>query len=285
MIPHNKQLYESFIKQLLHDNTELYKIYIALNIYKYQFITNNITYYIDDYINIMIRELTGHTIALDKYIENLYDNVFDNKLLLNLLETPENMLKKLLERYFVSTNIKIEKHYELITNNFCNELLQKYNVHERYNRIKHIVEICLLFNKITVNNYVTITNNLNKYSYEELLETFTTRYMKSVFIYTHLILRYIISINENVNDDIKQVVYDNPLIDPELLCCFMVVFDDVEYFELSSKRTTTIIYSLHYIELLSSNMKEFIVNKAKEYLETATGYIKYNLLDVVTQME
>lgn len=282
--PKNKQLYENKIKNFDKSNCdELYKLYIMIAIYRYQFISESIFDYLKDYIDIMITAITGHTITYDNYIDMLYKDIPNNIDIILLLQDSETVYQRILSENFEIYSYKLRSYYCILLEYFSTH---KNEIESRYQHLNNCHEITALFNKITASNYEDIEKKILKYKPETVIETFVKYNLNSAGIF----MRYAIDIlmsnydydmfNEKIFEHMKQNTEQC-----ELLGILLVCLNDERYFFISSKRLITLEYSKNYLQDMSDEMREFIKNKVNEYLPNVeTGFHRFTLNEYLTEL-
>jgi len=280
----NKQLYESKIKKFDKTNaSELYKLYIMISIYRFQFITESVFDYLTEYLDIMLTKITGHVISFSDYINNLYKDITNNIEILLLLQDHETIYRYIIENHFQIYSYKIKTYYPILCEYFPE---YKKETDKIYDRLNDEHDITTMINKITTNSFNTIENKIIRYNKELVLSTYTKYCLSSAGPYVRLSLD--ILLNNYPYTEVNERIYERMLNNTksvELLGILLVCLDDERYYDISEKRLLTIEYSKNYVNDMSDEMKRFIKSKILEYLPTIeSGYHKFTLEEFLTML-
>jgi hypothetical protein len=286
---HDEKDFADYIKNYKFSNTrELLELYVAIIVYKYQFIEHSIIGYDREYIETMIHYLTDTLPSFDEYIDNLMVNIFDNITILRLLLPTEQLMKVIIEKCLNKFTYKVKPLYDTLLKFYSQEELEQYGIVGRIKLLTESADICKLFNKTTGMNYKSIVEQLNAYSPDIILECFKNSCLSNYGPYTKYVLQYMMTLftKQQLSDTIKEYFTDkqkiNKIISP-LFGLLIVGLEDTSFYEYSADKITTL--------LEASNSKpapaiiEFIVEKAKEKLTKAKGYDKFQLETIIGNLE
>lgn len=204
LTPKHRIVVETQIKRFNKENTaESFKLFLLIAIYRFQFIHQDISIYLNDYVRIMVTKLTGHDIAVADYVKSLYSNINDNIDTLLLMEDREKVYKYILETDFKKFSHKVKNAYAVLTSNFPEHSKE---IEEIYYKLTTTRTITLLFNTMTDSKYDEVSEKLLHYNFKELIEVFINNCLCSVGIYLGRNIEFLL---ENFDyDTVNDAIYD-----------------------------------------------------------------------------
>ena len=285
---HTEADFANYIRNYKYSNDkELLELYIAIIVYRYQFINKSIVSYDKHYIEQMIYYLTGHLKTMDEYIKDLQNNIIDNIQILRLLLPDDKMMEYIVKNCLNKFNYKTKELYNKLLIYYPKEILEKYGVEQRFQQLFSSSEICKLFNKLTAINYNDMIKELNKYDHAVILECFTSSYLIEYSLYSRQIIKYMLSIYDKNDLHIEimkqfnsQQKYNKSV--NQLYGLLMAVLDKTDYYKLSKDKITTLLEASNNNP--TESMITFILSEANERLKTAKGYDKFQLETIINEL-
>lgn len=209
---HNENDFVNYIKQLKPTNDrELLELYIAITVYRYQFIHKNIVTYDKEYLDFMLLYLTGNQKTFDEYIASQFTNAYDNLPILRMLLPTDELMEEIKVRCLSKFNHKVKPLQDKLNSWYTKEELDKYNINSHIQDLMLKSEICKAFNRFTSNLYDSISASLLKYDKQMVLECFLTSYLSDYGPYTQFIIKYMLTLfgKEELSTEIKNIFAKN----------------------------------------------------------------------------
>lgn len=294
---HDKDKYKSHIKKLYHQyiktnaNETLLKLYLSINIYKYQFGHKNISLYDSEYVSLMLNYSLNTLITLQDYVNSMYEEPNKYLNLLRLMFDDKDILQTLINKYFVDYSFRTRKLYEFINEKFAKDIIASLKVEEIFIKISSKKTITTLFNKLTNKNKQNIYEELAKYEINNIINTFTEMYIcnNSYGPFTHIALEYILNSIQNDNEKLQRfkenilnTISNNS---KELLGLLTAYFNDIKFYGLVSNtndKADVINSIILYVNQLNNETKRYLINDINNCKDTAKGYAAFlfdNALD------
>lgn len=286
---HTEADFAEYIRNYKFTNTrELLELYVAVNVYRYQFMEHSIISYDRAYIETMIHYLTDTLPTFDEYIKTLMENLSENIPILRLLLPTDQLMKYIMDTCLAKFTLRVKPLRELLLKYYTIDELTQYGVEQRINELITNRDICTLFNKMTSNNYKSITDQLSAYEPEVILKCFKSSCLSDYGPYTKYVLQYMLTLfdKQRLNTELegcfdgKQKL--NKSINP-LYGLLMAGLDNVSYYEFSTDKIMTLLEASN--SKPSPTIIEFITLKANERLKTAKGYDKFQLEMVLDNIQ
>ena len=272
--------------------------YISIEIYKYQFMHNDLSTYINAYINVLLHDLTNHHIPIDEFINKLINDIINSYKIASIIIDDKDIIELVMKTLsFKKFTFKTKNIYNFIINNISKDVVEQSNITEVYNELIMSGDICIKFNKLSLSNYNDISKSLMQYPIELLLKIFISNFSDVVGSYTPMILQYLLyGRTEGSDTDKRDYIYNNIVskkdgipknaIDSyaDMLACLLCTTNEERYYYILSDehKPTLIIASTKYIQYMSFSTKKFIKDKAKENkLVVKDTYSKFSLDNVI----
>ena len=293
-------------KQLVNSSSEYTRLltifYISIAIYKYQFIHNDLSTYINEYINIMLHDLTKHQININEFINKLIDDIINSYKIVSIFKTDSEIIELIKKTVsFNKFTYKTKNIYNYIINNMDKDIVEQSNITQIYNDLLISSEVRILFNKLSVSNYNSISKQLMKYSIETLLKIFVENYIDVTNSYTPIILQYLLyGRTEPSYINRREYIYNNILAKKknvikstlnnyiDIVACLLCVTNEERYYYIldDEYRSYVIISCQKFISYMDFSTKKFIKNKANEYkLIVKDGYRKFSLENILDKLD
>ena len=286
---HTEEDFANYIKNFKYTNTrELLELYVAVIVYRYQFVDHSIMGYDRTYIETVIHYLTDTLPTFDEYINSLLTNIFDNIIILRLLLPTEQLMKYITDICLNKFSYKVKPLYEMLLKYYPEEELIKYGIKDRIDLLVSSSDVCKLFNRMSGMNYKQVVDSLNVYNNELVMDCFKSSCLSDYGPYTKYVLQYMLT------------RYGKEVIDNEVCKCFdskqrynkavnalygllLCKLENTLYYELSSDKIMTLL------EASNNNpeqaMVEFIKVEANNKLKIAKGYDKFQLETILENLE
>lgn len=278
---HDEKDFADYIRNYKYTNDrELLELYIAIIVYRYQFVDCSIIDYDKNYIEQMVYYLTGNLKPLNDYIDELKSNLIDNLQILRLLMPTDKLMEYILSNCLDKFTYKTKELYNKLLKLFPMKTLEDYGIKQRVEYLLNSSDICKMFNKLTNNNYKEITDKLNKHNKDNILECFKSSCLIEYGPYTKYVVKYMLSIfdKEYLNKEIINIFNNQQKYNKTVNILYgllMSVFDTIDYYKLSKDKITTLLEAAKNNP--TEKMKEFILSEANERMKTAKGYDKFQL--------
>ena len=272
--------------------------YISIEIYKYQFIHNDLSTYINAYINALLHDLTNHHIPIDEFINKLINDIINSYKIASIIIDDKDIIELVMKTLsFKKFTFKTKNIYNFIINNISKDIVEQSNITEVYNELIMAGDVCMLFNKLSLTKYNDTSKALLKYPIELLLKIFISNFSDVVGPYTPMILQYLLyGRTEGSDTDKRDYIYNNIVskkdgipknaIDSyaDMLACLLCTTNEERYYYILSDeyKPTLIIACTKYIQYMSFSTKKFIKDKANENkLVVKDTYSKFSLDNVI----
>lgn len=315
LIKHDENDYREYINNIFvsliklqninsfSENTRLLTIfYISIAIYKYQFIHNDLSTYINEYINIMLHDLTKHQININEFINKLIDDIINSYKIVSIFKTDSEIIELIKKTVsFNKFTYKTKNIYNYIINNIDKDIIEQSNITQIYNDLLISSEVRILFNKLSVSNYNSISKQLMKYSIETLLKIFVENYIDVTNSYTPIILQYLLyGRTEPSYINRREYIYNNILAKKknvikstldnyiDIVACLLCVTNEERYYYIleDEYKPNVIISCQKFIPYMDFYTKKFIKNKANEYkVIVKDGYRKFSLENILDKLD
>lgn len=293
-------------KQNINSSSEYTRLltifYISIAIYKYQFIHNDLSTYINEYINIMLHDLTKHQIDINEFINKLIDDIINSYKIVSIFKTDSEIIELIKKTVsFNKFTYKTKNIYNYIINNIDKDIIEQSNITQIYNDLLISSEVRILFNKLSVSNYNSIAKQLMKYSIETLLRIFVENYIDVTNSYTPIILQYLLyGRTEPSYINKREYIYNNILAKKknvikstldnyiDIVACLLCVTNEERYYYIldDEYRSNVIISCQKFISYMNFSTKKFIKNKANEYkVIVKDGYRKFSLENILDKLD
>ena len=272
--------------------------YISIEIYKYQFMHNDLSTYINAYINVLLHDLTNHHIPIDEFINKLINDIINSYKIASIIIDDKDIIELVMKTLsFKKFTFKTKNIYNFIINNISKDIVEQSNITEVYNELIMAGDVCMLFNKLSLTKYNDTSKALLKYPIELLLKIFISNFSDVVGPYTPMILQYLLyGRTEGSDTDKRDYIYNNIVskkdgipknaIDSyaDMLACLLCTTNEERYYYILSDeyKPTLIIACTKYIQYMSFSTKKFIKDKANENkLVVKDTYSKFSLDNVI----
>lgn len=272
--------------------------YISIEIYKYQFMYNDLSTYINAYINVLLHDLTNHHIPIDEFINKLINDIINSYKIASIIIDDKDIIELVMKTLsFKKFTFKTKNIYNFIINNISKDIVEQSNITEVYNELIMAGDVCMLFNKLSLTKYNDTSKALLKYPIELLLKIFISNFSDVVGPYTPMILQYLLyGRTEGSDTDKRDYIYNNIVskkdgipknaIDSyaDMLACLLCTTNEERYYYILSDeyKPTLIIACTKYIQYMSFSTKKFIKDKANENkLVVKDTYSKFSLENVI----
>lgn len=267
----DKETYKQVIASYLRQNN-LFKLYLVLNIYTYQFLDKNIVSYDTRYIETMVKYTLGNLPSFEEYINSLFEDVIGNGEIIKLLLDGENIIKRLLPKYFVKFVFKTSSIYRFLKENVSEDLIKKYNLDTIYNNLSVGRNIILIFNKLREDNKQENYLLLDGYNINDVMRE-GVKCLCSVYgPFSYLILEYLLIKLpvEHINIMFKNVVQRT---NKELLGLLTAYLNDITFYKMSINKPDTLTEITKY--KISKELREELLIDIEEEMKEAKGYNKF----------
>lgn len=299
----DKEYYKKFISKLFNnyissDNlNDLLKLYLAINIYKYQYGHLNISLYDSEYVYLMINYSLNKLKTLDEYFADMLEEPNKYLNIMRLMFNDKYIIKGLLNKYFQNFDFKTRKIYDFIKERFDEKDIKELKVEEIYINISSKKNITMIFNKITENNKENMYEQLNKYNIKDVIEIFIDIYINnnSYGPYTYLALEYIIN---NVSretqkykniETLNEIVYNSSAnCSKELLGLLTVYFNDIRFYEYREKpndKADIINTMMKYKQKITEEIKQRLIADINTNINNVKGYVKFLFENALSELQ
>ena len=272
--------------------------YISIEIYKYQFMHNDLSTYINAYINVLLHDLTNHHMPIDEFINKLINDIINSYKIASIIIDDKDIIELVMKTLsFKKFTFKTKNIYNFIINNISKDVVEQSNITQVYNELIMSGDVCMLFNKLSLTKYNDTSKALLKYPIELLLKIFISNFSDVVGPYTPMILQYLLyGRTEGSDTDKRDYIYNNIVskkdgipknaIDSyaDMLACLLCTTNEERYYYILSDeyKPTLIIACTKYIQYMSFSTKKFIKDKANENkLVVKDTYSKFSLENVI----
>ena len=265
---YNEQDYRQFVKHLYdiaisdtHNEVNLLKFYIAINIYNYQFVHKDVYKYIIQYIKLMTNYIISHQQLLTNWETEQLNNIVKSFSVFSIVKLLEDILKDVIKQHLQIYTIKTNSIVNFIMSTFPKELLDKYNVNDITIRLQQHGAITQLFNKYSKLNHESIDKELNAYSIDILENVYFGKFAQNINKYTPYVIKLLKQRDRDFTNKVYKFVSD--IVDKQginsnviSLCgCYSVLTADHRYYELIEQFAT---YTNHYDIDFIIAIEEFI---------------------------
>ena len=285
---HNENDFVNYIKNYKYENKfELLCLYVAIIVYRYQFVDHSIIAYDKEYIETVIHYLTDTLPTFDEYVNNLVINIFDNIVILRLILPVDVFMKLITEKCLTKFSYKVKPLYDELCKYFPVETLDEYNIKKRIDILVAASDICKLFNKMSGVNYKNVSKQLDEFDENIVLETFKTSYLSNYGPYTRYIVEYMITKfgKQRVNDEVSSCFNPNERYNRAVNSLYGLLIarlDNTEYYNLSVDKIMTLLEASNCQP--SETIINFIRTEATNRLQNAKGYDKYQLETILENL-
>ena len=289
--PHNRYEYEDFIRGVYDiyvkddDDEVLLRLYVALAIYRYQFVHNSIAKYDHEYIEAMVSYKLGKMNSLMDTINSMYDDIMHTVSLLRILLPDEAILRQIRDKYYIDPGIKFTMIHTFVMKTFDEEDIKRSGIIDMYDKHMVVTNIRSIFNKISASN-THILQSLNDINEETLHDMFIKMYMDSEFHrYSDIILEYL-SHRGKYEELHKRLLEECPPTRNEQLGQYCVLFNDIDFFDKAKNKPTALTTACRYIRDMSPQIVSLLIQRAKKAKETVrTGFDRYCVDEALEQLE
>lgn len=288
-IEHNEEEYTEFIRQSPRTTKrELLELYIAVLIYKYQFLEHSIISYDKAYIDTIIHYLTDTLPTFDEYISKLFTNIYENIPLLRLLIPEDRIMKYILETCLDKFSYKLKPLYDILCKYFTAETLTKFGITQRVNSLITCGDICKLFNKMSELNYDQVVDKLKAYDSTIIMDCFKSACLSDYGPYTKYVIQYMITRFNKQQLDNEIIAYYSQQTKltksvNSLYGLLMAKLSNSQYFHKSTDKITTLLEASN--NQPDDNIKSFILSEAQSRLTKARGYDKFQLENIIENIK
>lgn len=311
---HDKQEYRRIIKRLydiaisdIHNDVNLLKFYIAVNIYNYQFVHENVYTYITQYIKLMTNYIVGRQQSLINWETEQLNNIVKSFSVFSIVKPMEDILKDIIKIYLQMYTVKTKSIVSFIMSSFPKELLDKYNVNDITTRLQQCGTITQLFNKYSKTNYESIDKELDAYSIDLLEDVYFSKCADNIGKYTPYLITLLKRCDREFTDKLYKFVSN--MIDKQhgvnnnviSLCgCYSVLTADSRYYELIKPFTTAtnhydidfiiateefIPYMNHILRLSYHGIIDELLTEKYIGVNELKGFRKFKIEDILNKLE
>lgn len=271
------------IKERIKENN-LLELYLLINVYNYEFIHKSLAKYDTDYIAIMINYSLHNLISLDDFKALLIKDI-ENKLpLLKLVCPIAEQIELIKNTYITGLAFNMNNIYNLLINNYSDDLLRAHDVHELYKFHRDEREIIRTINAITDKTAFDKYRVLDKFDSDNVYKIIMDKFAENkellcaTSIINYLLLHF-------PRDKIKEDAL-NKVVNPELLGLFSIALNDIEFYNKSQSMLSTIRTIGNNYNKCSKEYINEILPLLKDRLQKETGgYNKFTIEDVITKLE
>ena len=286
---HDENDFADYLRQLTHTNKrELLELYVAVIVYKYQFIEHSIISYDKTYIETMIHYLTDTLPTFEEYINGLLVHVYDNIQLLRLLIPTEQLMEYILNNCLNIFSFRVKPLYERLLTYYTRAELSTFGITQRVDYLISSGEICKMFNKMSNVNYKQIADSLDSYSEDIVMKCFKQSCLSNFGPYTKFVIQYMLTRYDKQFLD-NEIIHHfgnqktvNKMVNP-LYGLLMSKLSNQKYYDMSSDKIMTLMEASNNNP--DEDIKTFIILKAKELLNNAKGYDKFQLENIIENIQ
>ena len=315
---HEKDLAEYIRSCKKETEFELLQFYVSIIVYLYQFKHHSITIYDKDYLEIMLKYLTGHLPTYNEYISQLYKHINDNLIILRYLVPTKELLNYVKTNELNKFSYKTKALSAELHKYYTDDELNYYNISDRISYLIDSSEINKLFNKITSKNYKEICSKLETYDIKHVLACFIDNFISVYSAYSFYSLHYMIehfgklkmknaiiksfddnfvisSIGDNSkianskgnNNSVASSKRDSSNItnkeDGKIIGLMIAVFDNDIFYKYSANRIDTLTEIIKNEP--TTKILNFALSEANNLLtEVKGGYEKFTLEEVINNI-
>ena len=287
---HDETEFIKYIQQHKHTTKrELLELYVAILVYRYQFIEHSIIEYDKSYIETIIRYLTDTLPTFEEYISYLLNDIYNNIHLLHMLVPTDKMMEHVKCICLSKFSYKVRSLYDTLKKYYDEDVLLQHEIPQRIDLLSKTSEICQLFNKMNSNNYKQIATQLQAYDKGIVLTCFNSTITISYGPYTKYILQYMITYyGKELIDNTLSETLTNMKSKPNqsinsLYGLLLAVLGNELFLTLSTDKLTTLIEAGNNQPI--ETIIPFILSEAKNKLKTARGYDKFQLETLISNLE
>ena len=290
--PHDCHDYEEFIRSIYETyvteddgDDVLLNLYVAIAIYRYQFVHKSIATYDHEYIEAMISYKLGTMRSLSDTINGMYSDVMHNTPLLRILLPDEAILRQIRDRYYIHPDVKFNILHSFVLNTFHEDDIKRSGIIDIRDKHVRIMNIRTIYNKISPLN-LDILRSLDEIDEKTLHDVFVEMYTSGAFNrFTGLILEYL-SHRDNYDDLHNRLLEACPPSRNEQLGQYCVLFNDIAFFDKANNKATSLTTACQYIDDMSPPLVATLIQRAKA-LETTvrSSYDRYCVQEALAKLE
>lgn len=234
----NKQI-DNQINKLNDNNTNinLLKFYIAVNIYNYQFIHQNIHEYLFKYVKLMTNYIIDKQQTITDWENEQIKNIDKSFKTLSIVKSLHDILNNVVSVHLQIYNVKTKPIIEFILSTFPNHLINEFGIRDITTKLISIGEIAKLFNKYSESTYNKVNEQLKTYDIKLIENVFIDKFIKRANNYTPYIIKMITQHDNDFKDILYNYFVDNykpihKLSDDTIntIACYAVLTNDERYY-------------------------------------------------------